>query len=118
MMMTLGASVLARGDCFDDAYALGAGWNARVLGLRAKAPSTPGAFLRSFRWGHFRQLDRVSRELLARALAVGVGPDDAPFTIDLDSTICETCGLAKEGSLRWAPLTWLFRISDDGSEFA
>ena len=57
-----------------------------------------GTFLRSFRWGHVRQLDRVSRELLARAWVAGAGPDDAPFTIDLDSTICETYGLAKEGA--------------------
>ena len=28
----------------------------------------------------------------------GGGPGDAPFTIDLDSTICETYGLAKEGA--------------------
>ena len=57
-----------------------------------------GTFHRSFRWGHVRQLDRVSRELLARAWAAGAGPGDAPFTIDLDSTICETYGLAKEGA--------------------
>ena len=54
--------------------------------------------LRSFSWGHVRQLDRVGRELLARAWAAGAGPDDAPFTIDLDSTICETYGLVKEGA--------------------
>ena len=29
-------------------------------------------------WGHVRQLDRVSRELLARAWAAGAGPSDAP----------------------------------------
>ena len=40
----------------------------------------------------------MSRELLARAWAAGAGPSDAPFTIDLDSTICETYGLAKEGA--------------------
>ena len=40
----------------------------------------------------------MSRELLARAWAAGAGPGDAPFTIDLDSTICETYGLAKEGA--------------------
>ena len=34
----------------------------------------------SFRWGHVRQLDRVSRELL---WAAGAGPSDAPFTIAL-----------------------------------
>ena len=69
-----------------------------ALGGTVKAPSTLGTFLRSFRWGHVRQLDRVSRELLARAWAAGAGPGDAPFTIDLDSTICETYGLAKEGA--------------------
>ena len=30
--------------------------------------------------------------------AAGAGPGDAPFTVDLDSTICETYGLAKEGA--------------------
>ena len=79
---------LAGGDCIDDADVLRTGGT----------PSTLGAFLGSFRWGHVRQLDRVSRELLARAWPAGAGPGDAPFTIDLDSTICETYGLAKEGA--------------------
>ena len=39
----------------------------------------------------------MSRELLARAWAAGAGPGDGPLTIDLDSTICETYGLCKEG---------------------
>ena len=47
-----------------------------------------------------RQLDRVSRELLARAWAAGAGPGAEPLTIDLDSTICETYGLQKQGALR------------------
>ena len=97
-MMTLVASALAGGDCIDDADALRAGGTACVLGSAVKAPSTLGTFLRSFRWGQVRQLDRVSRELLARAWQAGAGPGDAPFTIDLDSTICETYGLAKEGA--------------------
>ena len=97
-VMTLVASALAGGDCIDDADVLRAGGTAGVIGCVVKAPSTLGTFLRSFRWGHVRQLDRVSRELLARAWAAGAGPDDAPFTIDLDSTICETYGLAKEGA--------------------
>ena len=97
-IMTLVASALAGGDCIDDAAALRTGGTAHVLGFTAKAPSTLGTFLRSFRWGHVRQLDRVSRELLARAWQAGAGPGDAPFTIDLDSTICETYGLAKEGA--------------------
>ena len=97
-MMTLVASALAGGDCIDDADVLRAGRTARMLGFTAKAPSTLGTFLRSFRWGHVRQLDRVSRELLARVWKACAGPGDAPFTIDLDSTICETYGLAKEGA--------------------
>ena len=97
-MLTLVASALAGGDCIDDADALRAGGTAGVLGCVVKAPSTLGTFLRSFRWGHVRQLDRVSRQLLARAWQAGAGPGDAPLTIDLDSTICETYGLAKEGA--------------------
>ena len=97
-MLTLVASALAGGDCIDDADVLRAGRTGRVLGCTVKAPSTLGTFLRSFRWGHVRQLDRVSRELLARAWAAGAGPGDGPLTIDLDSTICETYGLGKEGA--------------------
>jgi len=97
-LMTLVMSALAGGDCIDDAAALRAGGTRRILGFRVKAASTLGTFLRSFRWGHVRQLDAVGRHLLARAWAAGAGPGDAPFTIDLDSTICETYGLAKEGA--------------------
>ena len=93
-MMTLVASALAGGDCIDDADVLRTGGTAATIGCVVKAPSTLGTFLRSFRWGHARQLDRVSRELLARAWGAGAGPGNEPLTIDLDSTICETCGLA------------------------
>ena len=99
-LMTLVASALAGGDCIDDANALRAGGTASVIGCVVKAPSTLGTFLRSFRWGHVRQLDRVSRELLAQAWAAGAGPGEEPLAIDLDSTICETYGLAKEGARR------------------
>ena len=77
-MLTLVASALAGGDCIDDADALRAGGTVGVLGCVVKAPSTLGTFLRSFRWGHVRQLDRVSRQLLARAWAAGAGPGDSP----------------------------------------
>ena len=99
-MMTLVASALAGCDCIDDADVLRAGGVGRVLGCVVKAPSTLGTFLRSFRWGHVRQLDRVSRELLAQVWAAGAGPGDGPLTIDLDSTVCETFGLCKEGAQR------------------
>ena len=74
--LTLVASGLAGGDCIDDADVLRTGGTAKAIGCVVKAPSTLGTFLRSFRWGHVRQLDRVSRELLARAWAAGAGPGD------------------------------------------
>ena len=74
--LTLVASALAGGDCIDDADALRAGGTEQVLGCVIKAPSTLGTFLRSFRWGHVRQLDRVSRELLARAWTAGAVTGD------------------------------------------
>ena len=61
-MLTLVASALAGGDCIDDADVLRTGGTAQTLGCVVKAPSTLGTFLRRFRWGHVRQLDRVSRE--------------------------------------------------------
>ena len=97
-MLTLVASALAGGDCIDDADVLRTGGTNGAIGCAVKAPSTLGTFLHSFRWGHVRQLDRVSRELLSRAWAAGAEPGDGPLTIDLDSTICETYGLAKEGA--------------------
>lgn len=62
------------------------------------APSTLGTFLRSFTWCHARSLDAVAGELLCRAFAAGAGPGDAPFTIDVDSTICEVYGTKKQGA--------------------
>jgi hypothetical protein len=97
-LLSLVMSALAGGDTIDDANALRAARTERVLGFSLKAASTLGTFLRSFRWGHVRQLDRVSRELLRRAWAAGAGPGGEPLTIDLDSTICETYGLRKEGA--------------------
>ena len=80
--MTLVASALAGGDCIDDADVLRTGGTARTLGSTVKAPSTLGTFLRSFRWGHVRQLDRVSRECGAgaRAWQVRRRPGDGPLT--------------------------------------
>ena len=95
--MTLVHSALAGGDSIDDADALRAGDTQAVLGHVVLAPSTLGTFLRSFSWGHARQLDAVAGDLLTRAWAAGVGPGEEPFTIDVDSSIHETYGLAKEG---------------------
>ena len=65
-ILTLVMSALAGGDHIDHVDALRAGGTGRILGFRVKAASTVGTFLRCFRWGHVRQLDRVSRELLRR----------------------------------------------------
>ena len=97
--MTLVHSALAGGDSIDDADVLRAGDTEAVLGHGVLAPSTLGTFLRCFSWGHARQLDKVAGELLGRAWAAGAGPGEAPVTIDVDSTICETYGLAKQGGV-------------------
>jgi Transposase DDE domain group 1 len=99
--MTLVHSALAGGDSIDDADALRAGATQAVLGHVVLAPSTLGTFLRSFSWGHARQLDVVAGALLTRAWAAGAGPGAEPFTIDVDSSIHETYGLAKEGGTRF-----------------
>jgi hypothetical protein len=99
--MTLVHSALAGNDSIDDADSLRAGATGAVLGHGLRAPSTLGTFLRSFTWGHARQLDRVSGELLTRAWAAGAGPGAAPTTIDIDSSIHETYGLQKQGGARF-----------------
>jgi len=99
--MTLIHSALAGGDSIDDADALRAGSTQAVLGHAVLAPSTLGTFLRSFTWGHARQLDKVSALLLGRAFAAGAGPGDDPVTVDVDSSICETYGLAKQGGTKF-----------------
>ena len=99
--MTVIHSVLAGGDCIDDCDVLRAGATQAVLGHGVAAPSTIGTYLRSFTWGHARQIDQVAGEALARAWAAGAGPGGDPVTIDVDSSIVETYGLAKQGGTRF-----------------
>jgi len=96
--MTLVQSLLAGGDCIDDADAMRSASTERVLGHGVRAPSTLGTFLRSFTFGHVSQLDKVFDEALRGAWAAGAGPGDGPIAIDVDSTICETYGFAKQGA--------------------
>jgi hypothetical protein len=66
--------------CFDHTHAvanaglLRCGATSQVLGHRVMAPSTLGTFLRAFAFGHVRQLDRLTEQLLTRAWAAGAGP--------------------------------------------
>ena len=100
--MTVIHAVLAEADSIDDCDVLRAGSTAAILGHVVSAPSTIGTFLRSFSWGHARQLDAVAGEALARAWQAGAGPADrsGPLTIDLDSSLHETYGFQKQGGLR------------------
>jgi Transposase DDE domain group 1 len=97
-LLTLVHSMLAGGDCIDDADLLRCGQTSSVLGHRVMAPSTLGTFLRAFTFGHVRQLDRLTEQLLTRAWAAGAGPGDGPMTMDLDSTVCEVHGYHKQGA--------------------
>jgi hypothetical protein len=97
-VLTLLHAMVAGGDAIDDADVLRTGRTQEVLGHRVMAPSTLGTFLRSFSFGHIRQLDRVAETLLARAWAAGAGPGTQELTMDLDSTVCQVHGHAKGGA--------------------
>lgn len=96
--LTVIGAMLAGGDAIDDVDVLRAG-AAPELFDDQRAPSTIGTWLRGFIWATVRMLDAVSRAVLARAWAAGLGPTDldADLTIDVDSTICQTYGTKKQG---------------------
>jgi hypothetical protein len=56
-----------------------------------------GTFLRSFTFGHVRQLEAANGHALEGAWAAGAGPDGG-LTIDVDSKICEVAGHHKQGA--------------------
>jgi hypothetical protein len=97
--LTVIASMLAGGDSIDDTDLLRAGALPKLFD-QGRAPSTVGTWLRDFRWHNVRQLDAISRELLARQWAAGAGPADlaAPLMIDMDSTIVPVFGRRKQGA--------------------
>ena len=96
-VLTLVHTMCAGGTHIDHADMLRAGSTASVVGHRVMAPSTIGTFLRSFTFGHVRQLEAVNGQALQRAWAGGVGPNEA-LVIDIDSTICEVDGKHKQGA--------------------
>ena len=92
------ASMLVGGSRIDDADRLRSGSGSAVLPFAVSAPSTLGTFLRSFTFGHVRQFDRAHELALGRAWSAGASPAAAEMTVDLDSTICEVFGKAKQGA--------------------
>jgi Transposase DDE domain group 1 len=97
-LLTVVHALVAGGDCIDDVELLRCGSTQAVLGHRVMAPSTVGTWLRTFTFGHVRQLDKVTAQVLARAWAAGAGPGDGPLVVDVDSTICEVHGYHKQGA--------------------
>jgi Transposase DDE domain group 1 len=97
-VLTLVHAVIAGASHIDHVDILRAGWTGRVLGHRVMAPSTIGTFLRSFTFGHVRQLEAVVGRAVERAWALGAGPGDNALVIDIDSTICEVAGNAQHGA--------------------
>jgi len=97
-VMTLVSAMALGADCIDDCDLLRAGRTGQVLGHRVVAPSTLGTFLRSFSFGHVRQLDRVLADTLTRAWAAGAGPGDGRLVVDVDSFVGEVHGRSKQGA--------------------
>ena len=95
---TLIAAMLAGATHIDHVNIVRAGATQAVLPFKVMAPSTIGSFLRSFTFGFVRQLDAVASRLLVRAWELGAGPGDGDLVIDLDSTVCEVHGHAKQGA--------------------
>jgi len=95
---TVVAAMVAGADSISDCDRLRHGGMGRLFD-RVLAPSTVGTFLRSFTFGHVRQLDAVLSRFtaaLTRASPVLPGLDQGCF-IDVDDTAKATYGHAKEG---------------------
>jgi hypothetical protein len=97
-VLTLATAILAGATHIDHADRLRAGATQKILPFRVMAPSTLGTFLRSFTFGHVRQLDAVVGETTRRAWSLGAGPGSEQAVIDLDSTVCEVHGKKKQGA--------------------
>ncbi|MCQ6273281.1 IS1380 family transposase [Pseudarthrobacter sp. R1] len=98
---SLVAGMVAGADSIDDMALLRHGGMSRLF-TTCYAPSTLGSFLRAFTFGHVRQLDAVASRFLgnlgARAPLLGdPGKEDFVF-VDVDDTIIEVHGYAKQGS--------------------
>jgi len=93
------AGMVAGADSIDAMDLLRHGGMGRVL-TAGRAPSTLGTFLRSFTFGHVRQLDAVASRLLVNLAGRSpllVGADQVAF-VDIDDTIKATYGHKKQGA--------------------
>jgi hypothetical protein len=93
------AGMIAGADAIDDLDLLRCGGMGELFdGVRA--PSTLGSFLRALSWGNVRQLEAVSRRLLAELAArAPVLPDAAALMwLDVDSCQRRVYGHAKQGA--------------------
>ncbi len=97
-VLTLVHAMVAGASHIDHAEVLRSGASNRVLPHRVMAPSTLGTFLRSFTFGHVRQVEAVVGETLRRAWSMGAGPGATRLVIDVDSTVCEVVGKLKSGA--------------------
>src|SRR3954447_1042056 len=97
-VLSLVHAMLLGADCIDDCEILRAGRTEAVLGHKAMGPSTLGTFLRSFTFGHVRQLDRVLGQALRRAWQAGAGPGEGRLVIAVDSFVGEVFGPKKQGA--------------------
>jgi hypothetical protein len=93
------AGMVAGADSIDDMTILRHGGMRRVFDA-CYAPSTLGSFLRTFRFGHVRQLDAVaSRTVIGLAQQVPLLPGvDEYALVDVDDSIIEVHGYAKQGA--------------------
>jgi hypothetical protein len=96
-VLTVVHSMIVGGSHIDHTDKLRAGATGRVLGHRVMAPSTIGTFLRSFTFGHVRQLEAVIGQALTRAWELGAAPKGR-LVIDIDSTVCDVDGKQKQGA--------------------
>ena len=99
--LSVAFAMLAGADSIDDIDRLRAGSAGAVLGLRPRAATTAGNWLRGLGFGQVRQLDAACAELLARAWGAGARPER--LVIDLDSSITQVHGHKKRGARYGTP---------------
>src|SRR4051812_4953860 len=100
-LSSLVAGMAAGADGIDDMALLRHGGMGKIF-TRADAPSTLGAFLRSFSFGHVRQADAVASRFLLNLAEhtelLGGREDSGTVLVDIDDTIVEVHGYQKQGA--------------------